>query len=44
MQYFEKIRIRGQRVGGQGQMGSGADGEFGFRRGIREKRENMTVY
>lgn len=43
MQDSEKIRVLGQRVGGQGQLGRCADGQFGLRRSIWEEGENVAV-
>ena len=35
--------VLGKRVGCGGKLGGSADGEFGFRRRIREEREDMAV-
>ena len=43
LQDVEESVILGKRVGCGGKLGGSADGEFGFRRRIREEGEDMSV-
>ena len=43
LQDVKESVVLGKRVGCGGKLGGSADGKFGFRRRVREEREDMAV-